>query len=121
MSVLVIGKFQGDTATFRTSLTERAAEYEKIAQDARAHGAVHHRFGIGDGFIVLVDEWQTVEQFHQFFAVGTQLPGMVVHQVPSVLEDENHARDDTTGRPLRTAQGRTPSSTSRAPLTVFQR
>jgi hypothetical protein len=68
MSVLVIGKFQGDTATFRTSLTERAAEYEKIAQDARAQGAIHHRFGIGEGFIVLVDEWQTVEQFHRFFA-----------------------------------------------------
>jgi hypothetical protein len=68
MSVLVIGKFQGDTAKFQQSLTDRAGEFEKIAADARAHGAVHHRFGIGDGFVMIVDEWQSVEQFQQFFA-----------------------------------------------------
>jgi quinol monooxygenase YgiN len=47
MSVLVIGKFQGDAGQFRQA---------------------HHRFGIGDGFVVLVDEWESVEQFQQFFA-----------------------------------------------------
>jgi hypothetical protein len=68
MSVLVIGKFQGDTATFRQALTNRAGEFAKIADRARSAGAVHHRFGIGDGFVVLVDEWESVEQFQQFFA-----------------------------------------------------
>ena len=68
MSVLVIGKFQGDTATFRQALTDRADEFAKIADEARSAGALHHRFGIGDGFVVLVDEWQSVEQFQQFFA-----------------------------------------------------
>jgi hypothetical protein len=48
MSVLVIGKFQGDTA--------------------RSAGAIHHRFGIGDGFVLIVDEWGSVEQFQQFFS-----------------------------------------------------
>jgi len=66
--VLVVVKVQGDTAKFRQSLANRAGEYEKIADMARAAGAVHHRFGGGDGFVVAVDEWQTAEQFQQFFA-----------------------------------------------------
>jgi quinol monooxygenase YgiN len=68
MSVLVIGKIQGDTAKFRQALTDRADEFAKIADASRSVGAIHHRFGIGDGFVVLVDEWESVEQFQQFFA-----------------------------------------------------
>jgi hypothetical protein len=67
MSVLITTKMAGDTAKFRRSLTERAAEYEKIANDARAVGAIHHRFGVGDGFVLIVDEWESAEQFEQFF------------------------------------------------------
>jgi hypothetical protein len=67
MSVLIIGKFQGDTATFRRALTERAGEFEKIADTARASGCLHHRFGVGDGCVVIVDEWETVEEFQQVF------------------------------------------------------
>ncbi len=67
MSVLVIGKFQGDTAKFRAALTERAGEFAKIADQARAAGGIHHRYGIGDGFVVISDEWESVEHFQQFF------------------------------------------------------
>ena len=68
MSVLAVVKIQGDTAKFRQSLVDRAGEYEKIADMARAAGAIHHRFGIGDGSVLAVDEWETAEQFQQFFA-----------------------------------------------------
>ena len=68
MSVLVIGKFQGDTAKFRQALTDRAGEFAKIADMARAEGGVHHRFGIGDGFVLIVDEWESVEHFQKFFS-----------------------------------------------------
>ena len=68
MSVLVIGKFQGDTAAFSQALTDRAGEFAKIADMAKAAGGVHHRFGIGDGFVVIVDEWESVEHFQQFFS-----------------------------------------------------
>jgi len=68
VSVIIIGKFQGDTAAFRRSLTERADEYAKIGDSARAAGAIHHRFGVGDGFVLAVDEWESVEHFQQFFA-----------------------------------------------------
>jgi len=60
MSVLVIGKLQGDTAKFRQSLTDRAGEYEKWGAQASAAGAIHHRFGIG----VVSDEWKSsADQF----------------------------------------------------------
>jgi hypothetical protein len=68
MSVLVVVKFQGDTAKFSQSLTDRADEYAKISGQAQAAGGIHHQFGIGDGFVVIVDEWETAAQFKQFFA-----------------------------------------------------
>ena len=68
MSVLVTGKFQGDTATFRRSLVDRVDEYAQIAKMAQAAGGIHHRFGIGDGFVVIIDEWETAEHFQRFFA-----------------------------------------------------
>jgi hypothetical protein len=68
MSVLIVAKFQGDTDMFRQALAERADEFVKIAENARAAGAIHHRFGVGDGCVVVVDEWESVEQFQQFFS-----------------------------------------------------
>ncbi len=68
MSVLVIAKFQGDTAKFRQSLADRAGEFEKISGMARAAGGIHHRFGIGDGFVVVSDEWESVADFDRFFS-----------------------------------------------------
>ena len=68
MSILVIGKFQADTAKFRQALTERAGEFEKMSKAAQAAGGIQHRFGIGDGFVLVSDEWQSIEQFQQFFS-----------------------------------------------------
>jgi quinol monooxygenase YgiN len=67
MSVLVIVKFQGDTAAFSQALADRAGEFAKIADQARAAGGIHHRFGLGDGYVVLVDEWESVGHFQEFF------------------------------------------------------
>jgi len=68
MSVLVITKFHGDTAKFRQALADRGDEFAKIVDTARAAGAIHHRFGIGDDFVVVQDEWESAEQFQRFFA-----------------------------------------------------
>lgn len=68
MSVLITFKVQGDTTKFRAALADRGDEFSAIAERAKAAGAVHHRFGIGDGFVVVVDEWETAEQFESFFA-----------------------------------------------------
>ena len=68
MSVLIIGKFRGDTAKFRQSLADRAGEFAKIAGESKTVGALHHRFGVGDGYVVIVDEWESVEHFQRFMA-----------------------------------------------------
>lgn len=68
MSVLITAKFPGDTDTFRKALSERGDEFEAIAERAKTQGAAHHRFGIGDGFVLVVDEWESAAQFEAFFS-----------------------------------------------------
>jgi hypothetical protein len=68
VSVLVVLKVQGDTAVFRQALADRADEFAATGERARAAGAIHHRFAIGDGFVLVVDEWETAEQFNAFFS-----------------------------------------------------
>lgn len=68
MSILVVAKFQGDTGKFRQALAERGEEFAKFADGARAVGAIHHRFGVGDGVVVVVDEWESAGHFERFFA-----------------------------------------------------
>ena len=68
MSVLVIGKFKGDTAKFQRALVDRADEFAKISEASKAVGGLHHRFGIGDGYVLIVDEWESADDFQRFFA-----------------------------------------------------
>ena len=68
MSVVIALKFQGDVATFRQALSDHSEEFAKFAAEARTAGGVHHRFAVGDGFVLVVDEWESVEHFQRFFA-----------------------------------------------------
>lgn len=68
MSVLITFTVQVDTARFREALTDRAEEFAAIANRAQTAGAIHHRFGIGDGFVLVVDEWTSAEKFESFFS-----------------------------------------------------
>lgn len=68
MSVLVTGKFHGDVDTFRKAAAERADELLEVSNRARAQGCLHHRFGVGEDFVVIVDEWETAEAFDKFFS-----------------------------------------------------
>lgn len=68
MSVVVTVKVHGDTEAFRKALVDRADEFARIGERARPVGALHHRFGIGDGFVHIVDEWESADQFEKFFS-----------------------------------------------------
>ena len=68
MSVLVTIKVKGDTDTFRKVLEDRSDEILGVAKQSQEGGAIHHRFGIGDGYVLVVDEWETPEQFEAFFS-----------------------------------------------------
>ncbi|HEV7183002.1 MAG TPA: hypothetical protein VGN33_00790, partial [Leifsonia sp.] len=61
-------KISGDMSVFKDSLTERAEEYRKIGERSRAQGALHHQFAIGDGFVLVTDEWESEAAFQKFFS-----------------------------------------------------
>lgn len=67
MSVLVSMKVAGDTDQFRRFIQDED-RLRSIAERAKAAGAIHHRFGIGDGYVIVVDEWDTAEHMQQFLA-----------------------------------------------------
>lgn len=46
-------------------MAERADDLRASAR-SRDAGAIHHRFGTGDGLVQVIDEWETEEQFQQF-------------------------------------------------------
>ena len=48
-------------------MVDHADQLAKFAEMSRSAGAIHHRFGVGDGFVLVVDEWESVGQFQQFF------------------------------------------------------
>ena len=79
MSVLVTVRFPGDTDQFRSFVADdsNAGRLTEIADDAKSRGAIHHRFAVGDGFVLVVDEWESGEQFQQFFSGNDQVEAVV--------------------------------------------
>ena len=67
MSVLISFKVPGDLDIFIKSLDARAEDFRQFAEKARAAGAVHHQFALGQDYVMVVDEWDTVESFQAFF------------------------------------------------------
>jgi quinol monooxygenase YgiN len=67
MSVLVTMTVRGDTDKFRAAVADRGPEFAAVKDQAVAAGALHHRFGVGDGFVVVIDEWTSLESFQAFF------------------------------------------------------
>jgi hypothetical protein len=68
MSVLITMKVTGDVAAFRRAVAERGDEFAAIGDSAKQVGAIHHRFGIGDGYVLVVDEWESAAHFEKFFS-----------------------------------------------------
>lgn len=67
MSFLIMVKVPTDVAAFRRALAEREDEFRIFGEKGKAAGAIHHRYGFGDRYVVAVDEWETVEAFQAFF------------------------------------------------------
>ena len=68
MSVLVVMTVPGDTATFESFMAASGDRVVALTEKAKAAGCLGHRFGIGDGQVVVVDEWETPEQFQAFIS-----------------------------------------------------
>jgi heme-degrading monooxygenase HmoA len=68
MSVIVTVRIPGDTDQFRNWIATDIDNIVAISQGGKDAGAIHHQFAIGDGEILVVDEWDTAEHFEAFFA-----------------------------------------------------
>jgi hypothetical protein len=95
MSVIVTMKISGDTNVFTESLKERGDEFRKVAERGRAAGAIHHQFAVGDGFVLVIDEWESAEASEKFFS-----DPQLMEFIGSVGADPNSAPEVTAGESI---------------------
>jgi len=67
VSVIVIGRLTVDPANIAKLWVDRKADFEAIGERARAAGALSHRWGFGDDYAVIIDEWTDAASFQNFF------------------------------------------------------
>jgi hypothetical protein len=77
MSVIVVGRVKVDPANVAKVWVGRKADFEATGEAARAAGALHHRWGFGDGEVVIVDEWRDVASFQSFFESNPMIPQLM--------------------------------------------
>ena len=68
MSVIMTLRANGDPAELERRAAENPDAMRSIADRAKEHGLIAHRFyGTDDGKIMVVDEWPDPQSFQQFF------------------------------------------------------
>ena len=77
MSVLVTLTVPADTEAFRAFAADNPDALTAIANRGRELGAIHHRFGIGDGNVFVVDEWDNAEAFQGFFEDNEEIAAVM--------------------------------------------
>ena len=77
MSVIVVGKRVAHPANVTRVWQERQADFQAVQKDALAAGAIHHRWGFGDGYVIIVDEWPDAASFQGFFQSNTMIPSLM--------------------------------------------
>jgi heme-degrading monooxygenase HmoA len=68
MSVIVMGRIDIEPHVMKKLMEERADDFLAVEADSRSKGCLHHQFVVAGNEVGLVDEWETAEQFEQFFA-----------------------------------------------------
>jgi hypothetical protein len=74
LSVFITLTVQADPAKTEKVLQANADRLQKITEQARGMGAIHHRFVGGDGVVMVMDEWDAPESFYKFFENNTDIP-----------------------------------------------
>jgi hypothetical protein len=67
MSVIMTMWVQGDPSKLEEHATANTGEMQSIADSAKSHGLIAHRFYGNDGQILVVDEWPDEQSFQSFF------------------------------------------------------
>ena len=66
MSVLVVMTVPGDTVQFESFMAANKEMVEELTEQAKAAGCSSHKFAVGDGQVIVVDQWESIEQFQAF-------------------------------------------------------
>jgi hypothetical protein len=67
VSVIVIGRMTVDPANVEKLWSDRKDDFLAVLKEAKTAGALHHRWGFGDGYVSIIDEWRDAASFQQFF------------------------------------------------------
>lgn len=77
MSVMVVAKFKTDPERMAAVFRDHKADVIAVSNDAKAMGALHHHFAMGDGQVMAIDEWQSAEAFQKFFKTQAKIPALM--------------------------------------------
>jgi len=78
VSVYVSVRVKADRAKFEELATgEWKDRIMAVAQRGKSMGAIHHRFAASNGEIVVIDEWESREQFERFFSSTPDIPELM--------------------------------------------
>jgi quinol monooxygenase YgiN len=66
VGVLIVMTVPGDTAQFESFVAGNKQLVEELTEKAKAGGCTSHRFAVGEGQIIVVDQWESAEQFQAF-------------------------------------------------------
>jgi hypothetical protein len=78
MSVIMTFRAQGDPGELERRAAGDPDRMRAIAEKAKQHGLIAHRFYGADGQIMVVDEWPDTESFQRFFdEMGSEIQTMM--------------------------------------------
>jgi hypothetical protein len=101
VSIIMTLRVKGDPDKLEQMAASEPDRMSSIAQEAKKHGVMAHRFyGSDDGQIMVVDEWPDAESFQTFFEeqqgrIGPLMQDMGVTTEPEItIWRKLEARDD---------------------------
>jgi len=71
MAVVVLARMKVDPASFKKVHDARSDDFRAVMAQAQKAGVLHHRFILGDGEVVIIDDWPSAEAFQKFFDNAT--------------------------------------------------
>jgi hypothetical protein len=78
MNVIVMTHVPVQVADFERVVKEQADTLVAVSAEGKAAGAIHHMFvEDGNGQLLVIDEWDNEEAFHQFFDNQKEIPVMM--------------------------------------------
>jgi hypothetical protein len=74
LSVVMMLRVKGDPDALERYAQENGEQLQRIAEDGKSKGALHHVFAGGDGEIIVLDQWPDEASFQSFFDGQDEIP-----------------------------------------------